>query len=850
MPKVSPIVTNFSGGEFGPLVYGRVDSDRYRTGLAVVKNYVPTLQGPLDRRPGTSFVARSRSEIRKPRLIPFEFSTTQAYIIEMGPSYFRFYKDNGLITLSALNISGATNAGTITITCSGHGYSNGDRVIFSGVLGMTQLNNREFVITNSIPASNTFQLLDIDGTTPIDSSGWYAYTSGGSVAKIYEISHSYAFSEFFEVKITQSADVLYLTHQSHPPRKLTRTGHTAWTLTDIDFLDGPYLASNTTSTTLTPSAFAPGTGVTLTASATTGINGGAGFQTTDVGRLIRIKEGSTWGYVKITGRTSTTVVTVTVVNTLTNTSAKSTWRLGVWSATSGYPTCVVFFEDRLFLAGATDYSQRLDGSRSGDYENFAPSDTDGTITASHAVGYTLNANDVNSIRWMTSDEKGLLVGTVGGEWTVKPSTQNEALSPTNISAKKATSYGSANIQPVQSGKSTIFVQRSGKKVRDMSYFYDVDGFRASDLNVLSHHITGEGITQLGFMKEPQTIVWAVREDGVLLSMTYERDIESFKVGWSRHILGGTSDAQGNFAEVDSVAVIPSADGLRDEVWVVVKRYIDGVARWHIEYITKFFEETDDQNDAYFVDGGATYDDPKLCLLFSIDGSDRITVTTSGSHGYSNGDSIRLSGITGGTGWVDNVEGVTFTIENVTATTFRLASFFASGFSSSPEGTVYVRKLVSTVQSINFLEGETVSVIADGAAVEDVEVYLGNITLPYPAATVHIGYPYNSDGKLLRLDAGAADGTAIGKTRRMHRVGMMLHRTMGLKVGRDFDSLDEIVFRDSSDIVSQATPLFSGIKTFEHDADYDLENQFCWRQSEPFPGKILAIMPQMVTQDRG
>ncbi len=850
MPKVSPIITNFGGGEFGPLVYGRVDSDRYRTGLAVCKNYVSTLQGALDRRPGTAFVARVKNQIRKPRLIPFEYSTTQAYVIEMGVSNFRFYKDNGLVTLTPLNISGATNAGTVTITCSGHGYSNGDKVVISGIVGMTELNSREFVVTNSIPASNTFQLLDIDGTTPVDSSAYYAYVSGGTVAKVYEVAHSYSFSEFFDVKYTQSADVLYLTHPSHPPRKLSRTAHTAWTLTDIDFLDGPYLATNTTSTTLTPSAFAPGTGVTLTASAVTGINGDTGFQTTDVGRLIRIKQGSTWGYVKITGRTSTTVVTVTVLSTLTDTTAKATWRLGVWSATTGYPSCVVFFEDRLFFAGVTDSPQRLDGSCSGDYENFAPTSTAEVIANNNAVGFALNSNDVNAIRWMTSDEKGLLVGTLGGEWTVKPSSQNEALSPTNISAKKATSYGSADIQPVQSGKSTIFVQRSGRKLRDMSYFYDVDGFRASDLNVLSHHITGEGITQLAYMKEPQTIVWAVREDGVLLSMTYERDIESFKVGWSRHILGGTSDSKGTHALVESIAVIPSADGLRDELWMVVKRYVDGVERWHVEYLTNFFEETDDQNDGYFVDGGATYDDPLLVVGFSISGGGQITLTTTSSHGYSNGDSVRISGITGGTGWVDQIEGRSFEIENVTGTTFRLANLFVSGFSTLPEGNVYSRKLVTTISGLNFLEGETLSVLADGAVVEDLEVVGGRATLPYSAATVHLGYSYNSDGQILRLDAGAADGTAIGKTRRMHRVGMMLHRTTGLKIGRDFDSLDDVVFRTSADDVNQPVPLFSGIKTFEHDADYDLENQFCWRQSEPLPGKILAIMPQMVTQDRG
>ena len=847
MPKVSPIITNFGGGEFGPLVYGRVDSDRYRTGVKVLKNYVPTLQGPADRRPGTQFVARVKSPYYKPRLIPFEYSTTQAYMIELGASNFRFYKDNSLILNAAKTITGATRASQVVVTSAAHGFSNGDKVVITGVSGMTELNNREFVVANV--ATNTFELLDIDGATPVNSSGFNAYVSGGSVAKVYEVAHSYSFSEFFEVKFTQSADVLYLVHPSHPPRKLSRSGHTSWTLTDIDFLDGPYLSTNTTTTTLTPSA-ATGTGVTLTASAVTGINEGLGFQTTDVGRLIRIKEGSTWGYVKITARVSTTVVTVTVLSTLTNTSAKATWRMGVWSATTGYPSSVVFFEDRLFLGGCTNSPQRIDGSRSGDYENFAPSDNDGTIASSHAVGYTLNANDVNNIRWMTSDEKGLLVGTVGGEWTVKPSSQSEALSPTNISAKKATSYGSANVQPVQSGKSTIFVQRSGKKLRDMSYFYDVDGFRASDLNVLSHHITGDGVTQLAIMKEPQTIVWAVREDGVLLAMTYERDIESFKVGWARQILGGTSDSKGTHALVESVAVIPSADGLRDEVWLVVKRYIDGVERWNIEYITKFFEETDAQTDAYFLDGGATYDDPRLVVGFSISVGGTVTLTTFASHGYSNGDKVRVSGITGGTGWLDEVEGQSFTIANVTSNSFELSGFTASGFSTLPEGTVYVRKLVTVVEGLNFLEGETVSILADGAVVEDLEVVNGRITLPYAAATIHAGYSYNSDGQLLRLDAGAADGTAIGKTRRTHRIGMMLHQTGSLQYGRDFDSLYEVDFRVSEDLLSQAVPLFSGIKTFEIDSDYDLENEFCWRQSKPLPGKILAIMPQMVTQDRG
>jgi len=127
--------------------------------------------------------------------------------------------------------------------------------------------------------------------------------------------------------------------------------------------------------------------------------------------------------------------------------------------------------------------------------------------------------------------------------------------------------------------------------------------------------------------------------------------------------------------------------------------------------------------------------------------------------------------------------------------------------------------------------------------------LGAITLASPASLVHVGYNYNSDGKLLRPESGAQDGTAIGKTRRINRIAMMLHRTLGLKIGKDFDNLDTVVFRTSEDETNQPPELFTGIISENIDFDYDMDNQFCWRQDQPLPGTILAIAPQMTTQDR-
>lgn len=669
MAKVSPIQTNFNRGEVTPLVYGRVDLEQYRAGVKLCRNMIPLVQGGLTGRPGTYFVEEVKVSAKKTRLIPFEFSTTQAYVIEVGDQYLRFYRNNGQIKLS------------------------------------------------------------------------------GSP---YEIASPYAEAHLFELKFTQSADVIYITHPSYAPRKLSRTGHTAWTLTTVTFRDGPYLPTNTTAITITPSATTGS--VTLTASASL-------FASTDVGRLVRVKHASTWGWARITAFSSATSVVATVESAFGDTTASADWRLGLWSGTTGYPACVTFFEDRLFFAGTASYPQRLDGSRSGDYENFAPSNVDGTVAADHALAFTLNANTVNVIRWLADDEKGLIAGTVGGEWIIRPSSQGEALSPTNVAAKQSTSYGSANVQPIRAGRATLFVQRAGRKVRELAYVFEVDGFRAPDMTLLSEHITRGGVdVQMALQQEPQSIVWTARKDGALVGLTYER--EQNVIGWHAHHLGGAGI-------VESVAAIPAADGTRDELWMVVRRTVNGSTKRYIEYLTKLFEEGDAQEDAFFVDCGLTY--------------------------------------------------------NGAATT--------------------------TITGLGHLEGLEVVILADGATHPNRTVAGGQVALQRAASKVHVGLPYRMEGQTLRLEAGASDGTAQGKTKRIHSITFRVHNSLGMKYGPSFDKLSPIYFRKTSDPMGAAPPLFSGDKTEAFEGDYDKDAYVCWRQDQPLPLTILAIMPQLVTQDR-
>lgn len=522
MPRSTWTQNNFNGGEWSPLTYGRSDIAKYKNALATCLNYVPTAQGGLTRRPGTKYVAGVKNSANAVRLIPFEFSITQAYILEFGPSYVRFYTNDGQLL----------NAGTP-----------------------------------------------------------------------YEVATPYGASDLQDLAFVQSADTLYIAHPNYAPRKLQRAGALSWSLNTISFTDGPYLILNSTSTTLTSSVAGPGA-ATVTASATTGINNGTGFVATDVGRMIRLKSGTTWGWGTITGYTSSTSVSVNWV-TAVGTSATSVWRIGVWGATNGYPRAVAFNQDRLLWAGCSQYPNRLDGSNTSDYENMAPSNTDGTVVDSNAISFSLNSAKVNVINWLISDEWGLLAGTASGEWVVAASTQQNAVTPTNITAKMTTAYGGTNVPPVKMGKSTLFVQRTKRKLREMTYQFTLGTFQAPDISLIGEHLTKSGIKQMAAQTAPQPVVWIVRNDGVLVGVSYDKDQDV--LGWHQHQLGGYSDAAQTLPPVvESVAVIPSPSTDRDEVWLAVQRYINGSVVRTVELMQKFWEDGDTLPNAFFVDCGATY----------------------------------------------------------------------------------------------------------------------------------------------------------------------------------------------------------------------------------------------------
>jgi hypothetical protein len=408
-------------------------------------------------------------------------------------------------------------------------------------------------------------------------------------------------------------------------------------------------------------------------------------------------------------------------------------------------------------------------------------------------------------------------------------------------------------------------------------------------------------------------------DGTMVCLTYER--EQKVVGWSRHVVGGVSDAGTLQAKVESVAVIPNTTGSADELYMIVQRHINGATRRYIEFLKPHWDESNDQEDAFFVDCGLSLDVP--LTITAATKADPVVVT-SASHGVDDGDDVRIKDVVGMTelnglsyiagetatntlelfsntknaatisaatqanpvvitaaahglansdeigifsvaGMVE-LNGNGYTVANVTTDTFELSGINGTGFTAYTSGgdiraaidssafTTYVsggelRERVNSVSGLDHLEGQTVKVLAEGAAHADETVTSGAITLDRAASKVHVGLAYVSDFETLRLDVGAAEGTAQGKFNRFHRVTFRFLTSLGGYIGPDADNLDALVLREGGDAMDTAVPLFTGDHEVEWDGTYDSDNHIFYRQIQPFPVTILAVMPQLHTQDR-
>lgn len=613
--RSTTIKSTFNTGEVSEVMEGRIgDFDRMKGAMATSLNGFPLLQGPWTRRPATGFCDEVRYSLKKTRSVSFVYSTTQAYTLEFGDQYVRIKKNRAPVYDLSLSVTGVVQGLPGIVTYTGSDPSNGDDFDVTGVVGMSELNGRRVRVANVDTGANTFELTDNDGSG-INTSIMSVYVSGGTLTRVYTVALPYLEADLFRLKFSRSVDKLYIFHPDYPEATLNRLADASWTHTPLVFLDGPYLPVNKTPTTFAVNTATVGAGRILTASSAVGVNDGAGFVASDVGRLVRSKQTTgNWGYARITAYTSNVQVTVDIINAFSATTATTLWRLGLLSDTTGYSAAGTFGADRLVTGGCPYRESRWDVSNTNDYTNFAETELDGTVTDSHAFSYTLTSERSQQIRWVKDTSNGLVFGTFEGEWLARPSVNAEAMTPTNRDAKESTSYGNEDVDAVKVGPVILAAQKYGRRIREITYSYSDNRLLALDVNVLADHVlraeaeASSGLVEMAYQREQFPMVWICRKDGGLAGLTYSQ--EDKVAAWSRHYLGGNGS-------VESVCTIPSATGDYEELWAVVKRSVGGRTVRYNEYLRKNWEKGDAIVSAGYLDCSLAYAGPAVNVLTGL-----------------------------------------------------------------------------------------------------------------------------------------------------------------------------------------------------------------------------------------
>ncbi|MFZ8903895.1 MAG: hypothetical protein ACO20I_08165 [bacterium] len=906
--RIQALQSSFADGMISPRMQGMVELESYRSSLALLENMVVLPQGSVTRRPGT-FFANSTPSNAQVRLVPFNRGQGTSVILEFSNNLLRFYANDGIIE------------------------------------------------------------------------------SGGSP---YEVVTTYTTAQLADLSFTQSADVLFICHPTHPPRELKRLDVASWSLTELVLKDGPYFPVNTEDTTMTVSLadtanwtesftnstleaeqvitvtasnvddgtdsftssnhpfvngqkvrFTGGTsivGVTagtdyyivqatqntfklstssggtpadittvpttdliffqdivgknayikILASDTTGINLDLGFQSTDVGRVIRLNlqvaPQIKWGYAEILeldGSNPTTTILAKTKSALSTPGTTTEWQLGSFSETSGYPRTVQIFQQRLVFGGTSSEPQTIFFSQTGDFNNFAASEPLGQSTGrtdssgktiigeqifeNNALSLTISSDTVDLIEWMNEDRR-MTLGTSGGIFQIYGADDDLTVTPFNFTIAKVSAWATdATALPSKIGNNLLYVQQNGRKIRELAFDKLQDQYAAADLSLRAENLTESGIIGTAYQDQPYSVLWCRRADGKLAGITYV-DLLQMRA-WHLHTIAGIhyDSTYGNHAKVESIAVIPR--NTHDQLWMVVKRHKreTALASCTFNQSTDFFSKTShglSNGDTVAFDGTAI-DGFSADTLYYV-----VSATT---------DTFQLSATSGGS--AVTVSGST---TDVSVTTLRKctevryvefmeryyvgdeidptdAHFVDSGLEEPTNQTT----ATTAVTGLSHLSGESVSILADASVQPNQTVNSsGEVTLQTAATKYRIGLGYNSNLQTLPMVQPTSAGTSVGNKKRIHKFVIKLLDSLGFKYGStpylldtatisylesigvifgaNTSNLTEAVFRTTADRIGAALLFFTGEKSYALRDDYGTEAQLYIRQDQPYPLNVLLL----------
>lgn len=644
MPQV--IQRSFTAGEIAPALQSRADLTKYATGLKRCENFFIRAQGGAYSRPGFRFIGELDDSTRKGRLIPFSFNTEQTYILVFehlkvrvikaggfvlagaGPAIFeletpyteaelpelgfaqsadvmtlvhsnhdprnlnRLADDNWTLTTISytptvqpptflgstnLSISNVTQANPAIVTLSStSALTTGNTVLITGVVGMTELNNRTFTI--DIINATTFSLRDENST------GYGAYVSDGSV------------SAGGSINTVGSGEGDFNKTYWYVVATVDENG--------VESLPSVKVSITTKSLSVTA-------GVRIQWNAVAGA---------DYYRIYKdpSNNSETYGWIGDSRSEQFDDYNIAPV-----TSDAPLGDRQPFNGADNKPSSVTYYQQRQVFGNTNNEPQAVYTTRVNDFNSLQ---TSSPARDDDAVTFTINARQVNEIRHLLPLDS-LIILTSGGEW-ITTEGQDRVLTPATIGVRIQSYNGSSIVPPVVINSTALYLQEKGARLRDLGYEFTSDKYTGNDLSLMSEHLfEGKQITSMTYAAEPYSIVWCVRDDGVMLGLTYQREHQVW--GWHQH------STQGEF---ESVASVTEDD--RDAVYVIVKRNVNGSDVRYVERLEP--RESITAADAFYVDSGLTYNGAPATIISGLDHLEGKTVSIL-SDGYTVPDQVVSSG---------------------------------------------------------------------------------------------------------------------------------------------------------------------------------------------------------------
>jgi hypothetical protein len=750
--KANPAITSFNAGLLSPLLGGRPDLEKWQSGLSRCDNLIPRVQGALQRAAGSVFVGAVKDSAQRCWLAPFVFSQTDAFVLEFGPGYIRFFRHRGRLVTGGgaiYEIASPYLASDLTRTdgrCGLRFEQSGD-VVYLACAGhpprvLKRKANLDWVLADFEPKGGPFQDVNTDEGVKVSVAG--AREVGDTVTltvtggDIFRPNHV---GGLFELELKDGANVrawqVRTTTNVDDRRRADYRHYVCRQVGPVNTTDKPAICGEELPIH-TRGKYWDGTGEEQKGD---GAVGSIGVEWEYLH--------SGYGHVRITGVTSGAEATAVVLSRLPDEltdQPSHRWAFGAWSAEAGWPDNVCFFRERLtWFRG-----QQVWHSAAGDFANFEAR-THGEVLPDSAVVLSIQSAQGNPIEWVTPTRSVLFIGAGGGEHSLKAQTSSQAYGPGNTQQDPETAWGGVGVEPVQVGAGVVFVEKLGRRLRLLVPAQD--GYEALDLN--KYRGLMAPVVAMAWQQTPHESVWCVTTGGGLEALTLQLEDKVF--AWRRHQLAGL---------VESVAVIPSPDGGRDDVWLIVRRFIDGQWRRYVEVMAAEYEGGGDQALSVYAASALTYE-------------------------------------------------------------------------GAP---------TSTLSGLEHLEGETVTVKANGAAHPNRKVIDGAITLQAPAGKAVVGLPAPYAGQLMPLEAGAAAGSAQGRIKRVHALTVRLLDSLGGRFGPAIGRCDPLQHRQAGEPMDAPPALTSGDIAMSFPGGYDGAATIAFEGDDGFPFTLTGLYPELVTYE--